>query len=418
MSTVLWRGDAPAVAQVNTLTVGSVSSGIVYTITINGKSIGYTTGGGDTATTVAAALLALLIAQGAPPEFKEITWSNPGAGVLVATAVYPGTPFTLAAAATSTGTFTGSTPSTASSGPADASVGANYSTGGLPGNGDDLVFSASANSCVFGLSALSALTLNSLSIDQSFTGKIGLARNNPAGYVEYRPQYLQVGATTITIGNGPGNGSGRIKIDNLAVQTTVNVFNSGQASDPGVKTILWKGTHAANVVNISKGSFAAGYLEGDSATIATLRQGFQTNQNGDVDCLLGPGCTLSTINKTGGGAGHQQQLHHAQPGARQGRHDRHHRRNAGHDDHHRRVAHLPHGRRLHRADRGRQRHRRLQPGSAGPHRHEHHAERRRHAARPGPEHHVHRPDRRHLPPGRRDARPGGFVQLAAVVGAR
>jgi hypothetical protein len=229
-----------------------------------------------------------------------MTWTNPSAGLIVATAVYPGTPFTLAAAATSTGTFSGSTPGTASSGPADASVAANYSTGSLPANGDDLVFSASANSCVFGLSALSGVTLDSLTVDQSFTGKIGLARNNPAGYVEYRPQYLGVGATTITIGNGPGNGSGRIKIDNGSVQTTLNVFNSGQPSDAGYKAILWQGTNSSNVVNISKGSFAAGYLEGDAATLATLRQGYQTNQNGDTDVLLGPGCTLTTINKTGG----------------------------------------------------------------------------------------------------------------------
>ncbi len=300
MATILWRGDAAAVAQINTLTVGSVSSGIVYSITINGKAISYTAGGSDTATTVAAALLTLLTAQGLPPEFKEMTWTNPSAGVIVATAIYPGTPFTLATAATSTGTFTGSTPSTASSGPADASMAANYSTGSLPSGGDDLVFSASANSCVFGLDALSSVTLNSLSIDQSFTGKIGLARNNPAGYVEYRPQYLQVGATTVTIGNGPGNGSGRIKIDTGSLQTTLNVFNSGQPADAGYKTILWQGTNASNVVNISKGSLAAGYLEGDSATIATLRQGYQTNQNGDTDVLLGPGCTLTSIVKSGG----------------------------------------------------------------------------------------------------------------------
>jgi hypothetical protein len=300
MSTILWRGDAAAVAQINTLTVGAVSSGIAYSITINGKTISFAAGGSDTATTVAAALFALLTAAGAPAEFKEMTWTNPSPGVIVATAIYPGTPFTLAAAATSSGTFTGSTPTTASSGPADASVAANYSTGALPAGGDDLVFSNSGNSCVFGLSALAGITLSSLSIDQSFSGKIGLARNNPAGYVEYRPQYLGVGATTLTIGNGPGNGSGRIKIDSGSVATTVNVFNSGQPAETGIKSILWRGTNSANVVNISKGSFAAGYLEGDSATVATLRQGYQTNQNGDTDVLLGPGCTLATIVKTGG----------------------------------------------------------------------------------------------------------------------
>ena len=104
----------------------------------------------------------------------------------------------------------------------------------------------------------------------------------------------------MTIGGEPAHGSGRIKIDTGSGQTTVNVFNSGSPAKNNVKSILWKGTHTDNVVNISKGSFAAAYLQGESATIATVNQGYQTNQAGDTDVLLGAGCTLTAVTKTGG----------------------------------------------------------------------------------------------------------------------
>ena len=187
----------------------------------------------------------------------------------------------------------------ASAGPKDWSTAANWSTGSVPVSGDDVVFTNSANPCLYGL-AQASVALDSLTVDQSFTGTIGNPRNNASGYLEYRPTYLAVGATTVTIGGGPGTGSGRIKIDTGSGQTTLNVFNSGSPAENNMKSILWKGTHADNVVNISKGSFAAAYLPGESATIATLNQGYQTNQAGDTDVLLGAGCTLSAITKSGG----------------------------------------------------------------------------------------------------------------------
>jgi hypothetical protein len=303
MSTILWRGDAAAVAQANTLTVGSPAAGVVYAIAINGKTVSYTATAGDTAATAATGLYGLLVAFGTPPEFKEIAWTNPSDGVIVATAAAAGTPFVLSASATGGGGggTLGNTATTASAGPADASTAANYSGGALPTSGDDLTFTGTANSCLFGLSALSGVALGSITIDQSFTGKIGLARGNPAGYIEYRPRYLQcAGATTVTIGNGPGMGSGRIAIDTLAGQSAIDVANSASPVDPGVKTILWKGTHAANVVNLTKGSFAAAYLEGETAAVATWNCGYQTNQAGDVDAYAGAGTSLTTINKTGG----------------------------------------------------------------------------------------------------------------------
>jgi hypothetical protein len=169
----------------------------------------------------------------------------------------------------------------------------------VPAGGDDVVIQNSSASILYGLDQQS-VTLASLSIDQSFTGAIGLPRTNAAGYVEYRGQYLQIKATSITIGAGAGAGSGRIKLDTGAGQCAINVLNSGSPSETGVKSILWKGTHASNTVTLSKGSFAAAMSAGETATIATLKEGFRTNSAGDCDVQLGAGCTLAAITKTGG----------------------------------------------------------------------------------------------------------------------
>jgi trimeric autotransporter adhesin len=297
MAMNLWRGDAVAVAQIDTITPASVAVGNTFSIAINGKTVSYTTAAGTVAD-VCTGLTALLAAS-ATAEFQEIAWTTDGVTSITATAVSPGVPFAQVSSASGGTAMLSTTHTMASAGPKDWSTPANWSTGSAPAAGDDVVFTNSANPCLYGL-AQSSVGLDSLTVDQSFTGTIGNPRNSTSGYLEYRPTYLSVGAATVTIGGGPGAGSGRIKIDTGSGQSTMNVVSSGSPAENNVKSILWKGTHAANVVNISKGSFAAAYLPGESATIATLNQGFQTNQAGDTDVLLGAGCTLSTINKTGG----------------------------------------------------------------------------------------------------------------------
>ena len=297
MAYLYWRGDSPAVAQVDTLTPGTVAVGDTFTVTINGKSVSYTTAAG-TAADVCIGLQAAL-STSTIPEFQEVAWTTNSTTTITGTANTAGKPFTQTSSASGTGSPTLATSVAAGSGPADASVAANYSTGSLPANGDTLVFTQTANHCLYNLTALSGVTLDLLQIDQSFTGDIGLPPfNESTDYLEYRPLYLQVGATQLLIGSGTG--IGRIKIDTGTAQTAATILNSGSPADNGVKSILWKGTHAANTVGITKGSFAAAYFPGELATIATLTQGWQTQQAGDTDVLLGAGCTLGTINKSGG----------------------------------------------------------------------------------------------------------------------
>ena len=313
MATIVFRGDAAAVAQQVTCTVGgTVEVGDIFKITIGSKTLAYAAA--STNVDSVAAGIASAFAALSTTSYPEFTGATTGitavalgsGGQLTLTAKTAGVPFTVTLSTTESDgsaadaqTFTQTT-NVANAGPNDLSTAANYSGGALPTGGDDLVFENSAVDLLYSLATLSAVTLNSLTIRQSYTGKIGLPRSNAAGYFEYRQQYLAVAATSINIGQGEGAGSGRIKLDTGSVQTTINVFNSGNAAESGLKSVLWKGTHAGNVINVSKGSFGAAVFGGEQATISTLRQGFRTNPAGDSDVFLGTGCTLTNLEKSGG----------------------------------------------------------------------------------------------------------------------
>jgi hypothetical protein len=247
------------------------------------------------------------------PEFLEITFANPSGTTITGTAVTAGVPFTCTFSTNSvSGTINGGSTSTgtvtvASAGPADWSTAANWTTGSVPASGDDVYLTNSTNPIMYGLSQ-SGVTLNSLNIDMSFapsTGGagIGLPRTNGTGttaYLEYRPTELAIGWNTCTIGTGIGAGCGRIKLNSGSVAGIMNVLDSGQPTETGLRTILWRGTSASNVVNMSKGSLGIASFPTDSATVDALNLAWQTQQSGDVDCFCGAGCTLTAINKTGG----------------------------------------------------------------------------------------------------------------------
>jgi hypothetical protein len=306
VATVIWKGDSAPVAQVTTCTVGgTIDAAQVFAVTIGSKTL-RVAAGGTTATAVVAAIVSAWNALNAIayPEFAGISIANNLDGSFTLTGA-PGVPFSVTLITTEGDgspadheTFTQAT-STAATGPAFWLEPKNWSTGSVPVSNDDVVVQNSSANILYGLDQQS-VTLASLSIDQSFTGTIGLPRTNPAGYVEYRGTYLQIKAAAIAIGAGAGGGSGRIKLDTGIAQVALSVLNSGSPSETGVKSILWKGTHASNTVTLSKGSFGAAVFAGETATIATLKIGFRTNVAGDCDVQLGAGCTLTAIVKTGG----------------------------------------------------------------------------------------------------------------------
>jgi hypothetical protein len=178
MATLYWRGDATAVAGVETGSVDTVSgtpSDSTYTVTIGGVAIDEV---GDTDVATTATNLRATLNASTHPYFAAITWSG-SAGDIIGTADTAGVPFIAAlTVAGGTGTVTDFVETTASAGPSDWSTGENWvnaatgATGTIPASADDVVIENSTNSIVYGLDQ-NAVALDSLEIRLSFTGKIG-----------------------------------------------------------------------------------------------------------------------------------------------------------------------------------------------------------------------------------------------------
>lgn len=191
------------------------------------------------------------------------------------------------------------TSATTAQSPNHASVAANYSGGALPVNSDRLIFEKNTVDCIYGLDSLSAVTLTELVVRKSYTGRIGLPEHN-GQYYEYLPTFLEVGATTLTVGAGEGQGSPRLKFNTGSVQATLQVTGSGRAEGEGEHAIEFKGTHTSNVVRINRGDLGIGTVARAAATVATLAIGYIDDQNSDVTVEIGENATLTTIDKTGG----------------------------------------------------------------------------------------------------------------------
>lgn len=90
----IWRGDAPAVAQITHVTPTNVEIGDTFTLTCNGKSITVTAAANNAANVVA--LFVAAIANSDLPEFGEFEASS-GGSYLILTANTAGIPFTVTA---------------------------------------------------------------------------------------------------------------------------------------------------------------------------------------------------------------------------------------------------------------------------------------------------------------------------------
>lgn len=286
-----WLGQALAVAQVNTVTPTAVNNA-TYTITINNKTVNYTADASATVAEITAGLTSAFNAS-TEPEFAEITATDSTTHVTL-TADTAGYPFVNTSSATAGTNVTATT--TANAGPNDWSTADNWSGDAVPVNSDDVFIENSSVDILYGLGQ-SAVTLTSLTIAQTFTGKIGLPERNSNGYAEYRytDGYLAIGATTTNVGRGDGAGSGRIKINYGSVAGTVNVYASGGAIETGIEPLLVKGT-AFTSINVFGGSVGIGVisqLAGETCTVTTLRL-----LGGYV--RTGPAATISTKDQYGG----------------------------------------------------------------------------------------------------------------------
>lgn len=301
MSTVTWRGDGVAVAQVTTIAITGVwATSDTATITINGKDVVFTVAAAVTIADIVAGVVAAFNAS-TIPEFTEITASG-AASPITLTADTAGVPFVVTRSETTAGTgaLGTVTEATASEGPNDWSTAENWSSDTVPVNSDAVVIPSGSVSIKYGL-AQSAVTLASLTIDHAYTGEIGLRNINASGaYDEYRDKYLQIGATAVTIGNGTGSGSQMMKLDFGSVQSAVSIKNTSTAGVESNPPITIIGTHASNALYVTKGFVGVAYESGQVATFATVSSSYFTNKTTDIKLRLGTGCTLTNIVQDGG----------------------------------------------------------------------------------------------------------------------
>ncbi|MCK5601059.1 hypothetical protein KAR91_04265 [Candidatus Pacearchaeota archaeon] len=169
---------------------------------------------------------------------------------------------------------------------------ANWSPAGVPVNSDDVYFENSSQDVTADWDQ-SAVTLDSLSIEQSYTGKIGDDSN-----------YLQIGATIVNIGQhtGPGTpvGSGRLKIDLGSAASTVVVHNTGSPADTNKPAVRLQANHANTTIEVRKGSGGVAVETGETTTVSKITISYVSQVNSDADVFIGPGVTLTTLEQTGG----------------------------------------------------------------------------------------------------------------------
>ena len=298
MATRRWLGTAAAVTQEVRLTPANVEIGDIFTATVNTKEVSFTA----TAATVANVTAGFTTAwnNSTIPEFSEVTATDQTTYVKLL-ADTAGKPFTVTSAATNGGaaateTFTAAT-QTAATGPNHWDDADNWSGNTVPVAADDVVFDQGSIDVKYGLSQ-SAITLTSLTRTMRYTGKIGLPEVNAdstSTYYEYRATYLAISATTVTLSNTAGTGSGRFKLDTGSVQTTLIVQNTGTRTETEVPSFVWKGTHASSALHLQKGDVGIAVYGSETATLLTINVGFVSSPQNDSDLYLGSGVTLTNV---------------------------------------------------------------------------------------------------------------------------
>lgn len=290
MATIRWVGKAKTTAQVVTVTPGGTIASETFTLTIGAKTVSVTATGVEDAEDIATSLVTAWNAS-TEPEFEEITAADT-TGDLTLTADTAGRAFAVTADATGSATL-GTSTTTANSGPNDLNVAANYDTGNLPVNGDDLIFEDGDVDVLWNLGALSAVTLASLRRKKTYTGTIGLPDTNEDGdYPEYRETHLTIGSTLVFDEQGPSPSTRQTRLDVGSAQTTMRVIGEAGAADEGEEATEVLGTHASNAVTVNNGSLALAPKYGDASTFATVAA-----NGGSV--RIGEGCTITTIDVRG-----------------------------------------------------------------------------------------------------------------------
>ncbi len=181
----------------------------------------------------------------------------------------------------------------------DYSVAANWTTATVPEAGDDVVFENSTQAVTAGFDQ-SAIALASFTVKQSYTGAIGTIAGSTV-------VYLQVAATTVTIGDHDGysspTGSNQLLLDfGSSTPATITVHNTATtATDTDIMPLQILAANASTKLFVRRGKVGvANAKSGETSTIDTIDSAWVTNKASDSQISVGSGVTLETWNQTGG----------------------------------------------------------------------------------------------------------------------
>jgi hypothetical protein len=171
----------------------------------------------------------------------------------------------------------------------DWDTAANWSPSGVPIAADDVVLANSSQDVLSGLDQ-SAVALTSITIDQSYTGRIGTLQSS----------FLQIAASTAVIGQsrtttGTLTGSTRLNLDfGSSTACDIQVYNTARtAQDQNRQPLRIIGSNASHTLQVYGGSLAVSDDNDDSSQLSSI------TVNGG-SCNIGQGVTLATLKTTGG----------------------------------------------------------------------------------------------------------------------
>lgn len=242
------------------------------------------------------------------PQFAEFIASVSSSTVTFTARNTYGKPITMtnAVATAGDGDITYTAAATAASGQHEADNADNFSGNAALVDGDTLNFLYGEPDAGIFYDLSLGVQLAAVNKAMTWEGDVGNSRinddNSSKKYSEYRTLYLTSDdnsvTTTFNLETGIGKGSRRFMWDSGAGQAAVNIFGRGVRRETGVPCILWKGTHASNVVRNLAGDLGIAFFEAELATVLTLITGEGNNDNASTIC--GAGVTLGTATLNGG----------------------------------------------------------------------------------------------------------------------
>jgi hypothetical protein len=302
MAARYFRGDAPAVAKVYTITAAGVPvAGDTITISFKDAAGGnvvrshtYTLTDGLLATISAA--LAAMINNSVYEEVLEVAATDSGAGVVVLTQIDQYKGETLFVEVSKTGTVTiAIATTTASSGPGDWNLATNWVGGVAAGAADDPYLDGLPYDITDSLASI-AQVLSTRIINCK---NIGRPLHN-GRYREWRPRYLAALMSKLYI-NSPE--SDLLRIDLLALASVVEVIVDDIAingSEEGMEALCLKcsGANGFNLT-VNRGSVGVAAFEGETAKVPSIIQNYRDSPS-DTHIRCGLGATLTNVYRSGG----------------------------------------------------------------------------------------------------------------------